>query len=75
MSYQELKMIMRAKSSLAKGLVNLLKDDTERIYIDADDFDIFSLSEDVREAKRTAQHLIDTLTDIERSIRVAKRDA
>lgn len=75
MTYQELKMVMRAKSSLAKGLVNLLKDDTERIYIDADDFDIFSLSEDVREAKRTAQHLIDTLTDIERSIRVAKRDA
>ena len=75
MMHQEFKMVMRSKASLAKGLVNLLKDDTEQIYIDVDDFDIFGLSEDVREAKRTAQHLIDTLTDIERSIRIAKRDA
>lgn len=75
MTYQELKMIMRSKANLAKGLVNLLKDDTEQMCIDADDFNIFGLGESIREAKLTAQHLIDTVSDLERDIRRIKRDA
>lgn len=75
MTYQEMKMIMRSKSNLAKGLVNLLKDDTEHMCVAADDFDIFVLNESIREAKLTAQHLIDTITDLERDVRIAKRDA
>ena len=75
MTYQEIKMVMRSKASLAKGLVNLLKDDTDQIYIDIDDFDIFSLGESLRDAKRTAQQIVDTVNDIERDLRTAKRDA
>lgn len=75
MEYQELKMIMRAKARLANGLVNLLKDDTRQMCIDVDDFDMFSLGEAIREAKRTSQNLLETVNDLERDLRMAKRDA
>jgi hypothetical protein len=75
MNHNDLKMTMRSKARLAKGLVNLLIDDTKQMCIDVDDFDMFSLAEAIREAKRTSQNLIDTINDIERDIRVAKRDA
>lgn len=74
MTYQELKTIMRSKARLANGLVNLLKDDTEQMCVDTDDFDMFSLGEAIREAKRTSQNLIDTINDLERDLRMAKRD-
>jgi hypothetical protein len=74
MDYQELTLIMRAKARLSSGLVNLLKDDTEQICIDVDDLDMFSLSEALREAKRTTQNLMDTINDLERDMRLLKRD-
>lgn len=73
--YRELKMIMRGKARLAKGLVNLLKDDTELIYGDVNDFDMARLEEDIREAKRTTQQLTDVITDIEHYLFLAKKDA
>lgn len=75
MTHQEFKMIMRSKARLAHGLVNLLKDDTHQICIDVDDFDMFSLGEALREAKRTTQNLLDTVNELERDLRVIKRDA
>lgn len=74
MEYQELKMVMRAKARLANGLVNLLKDDTEQMCVDVDDFDMFSLGEAIREAKRTSQNLLDTVNDLERYLRAVKRE-
>jgi hypothetical protein len=75
MNHQEIKMTMRNKARLANGLVNLLKDDTEQMCIDVDDFDMFSLGEAIREAKRTSQNLLDVITDLERDLRNVKRDA
>lgn len=75
MNYQEMKMIMRSKARLASGLVNLLKDDTQQMCIDVDDFDMFSLGEAIREAKRTSQNLLDTINELERDLRLVKRDA
>lgn len=74
MTYQELKMIMRSKARLANGLVNLLKDDTEQMCVDVDDFDMYSLGEAIREAKRTSQNLLDTINELERDLRLVKRD-
>lgn len=75
MTHQELKMIMRSKARLAAGLVNLLKDDAQQMCIDVDDFDMFSLGEAIREAKRTSQNLLDTINELERGLEFAKRDA
>lgn len=74
MNYQEIKMVMRAKARLARGLVNLLIDDTEQMCVDVDDFDLFSLEEAIGEAKRTTQNLLDTVRELERDLRLAKRD-
>jgi PHD/YefM family antitoxin component YafN of YafNO toxin-antitoxin module len=74
MEYQELKMNMRSKARLASGLVILLKDDTEQMCIDVDDFDMFSLGEAIREAKRTSQNLLDTVNELERDLRMVKRE-
>ena len=74
MTYQELKMVMRSKARLANGLVNLIKDDTEQMCVDVDDFDMFSLGEAIREAKRTTQNLLDTINDLERDLRSVKRE-
>lgn len=65
MTQQELKAIMRGKARLARGLVNLLDYDAERMYADIDDLSVERLEETIRETKRTIQQLMDTTTDIE----------
>ena len=74
MDYKELKMLMRGKARLARGLVNLLKDDTEQIYDDVNVFDVISLEETIRDTKRTTQQLLDATTDLEYYLYLAKQD-
>lgn len=75
MDYKEMKMVMRGKARLARGLVNLLKDDTEQIYNDVNVFDVISLEEAIQDTKRTTQQLLDATTDLEYYLCLAKRDA
>lgn len=75
MDYKELKMVMRSKARLTKGLVNLLKDDTEQIYTDVTKFDALGLEETVRETKQTIQQLNDAITDLEYYLYLVKHDA
>lgn len=75
MDYKELKMLMRGKARLARGLVNLLKDDTEQIYNDVNVFDVISLEEALQDTKRTTQQLQDTITDLEYYLYLAKKDS
>lgn len=75
MDYKELKMLMRGKARLARGLVNLLKDDTEQIYNDVNVFDVISLEEAILDTKRTVQQLQDATTDLEYYLYLAKKDA
>lgn len=65
MTQQELKAIMRGKARLARGLVNLLEYDAERLYTDIDELNVARLEESIRETKRTIQQLMDATTDIE----------
>lgn len=74
MDYKELKILMRGKARLARGLVNLLKDDTEQMYNDVNIFDIISLEEAVSDTKRTAQQLMDATIDLEYYLLLAKQD-
>ena len=74
MDYKELTILMRGKARLARGLVNLLKDDTEQIYNDVNIFDVISLEEAIRDTKRTAQQLLDATTDLEYYLLLAKQD-
>ena len=74
MKYLELKIVMRSKAKLANGLVNLLKEDTKQMCVDVEDFDMFSLNEAIKEAKRTSQNLVDTINDLEHDLRIARQD-
>ena len=74
MDQRELKMVMRGKARLARGLVNLLKDDTEQIYNDVNVFDVISLEEAINDTKRTTQQLMDAVTDLEYYLYLAKKD-
>lgn len=74
MDYKELKMLMRGKARLARGLVNLLKDDTEQIYNDVNMFDVISLEEAIMDTKRTTQQLMDATTDLEYYLYLAKKE-
>lgn len=65
MTRQELKSIMRGKARLARGLVNLLDYDAERMYDDIDNLNHERLEETIRETKRTIEQLLDVTTDIE----------
>jgi hypothetical protein len=75
MDMQELKLVMRGKARLSRGLVNLLKDDTEQIYNDVNTFDMISLEEAIGDTKRTTQQLLDAITDLEYYLYLAKKDA
>ncbi len=75
MDYKELKMVMRGKARLAKGLVNLLRDDTEQLYDDVNAFDVISLEDTIRDTKRTTQQLMDATTELEYYLYLAKQDA
>lgn len=75
MNHQELKLVMRGKARLARGLVNLLRDDTEQIYNDVNVFDVISLEEAIQDTKRTTQQLMDAATDLEYYLYLAKKDA
>ena len=75
MDSRELKMLMRAKTRLVRGLSNLLKDDAEQLSDDMNSFDIFRMEETVTDAKRTAQQMIDAMTELEYYLYLAKKDA
>ena len=73
MTHQELKAIMRGKARLARGLVNLLEYDAERLYTDIDELNVPRLEESIKETKRTIQQLMDVATDVEYCLCAVKR--
>lgn len=74
MNYRDNKMAMRGNARLIKGLVNLLLDDVKQIHADVDGYDLISLEEAIREAKRTTQRLNDSIIDLEHCLYQAKQD-
>jgi hypothetical protein len=75
MNNKELKIIARSKARLAKGFVNLLKDDVDQIWNDINVFDMVSLEETISDTKRTAQQLMNIATELEYYHYLLKEDA
>lgn len=61
----DIKIQMKARAALCKGLLNVLKDDIEMVYKDADTCNMFMISESINESKDTLQKILDCLTEIE----------
>lgn len=68
------KINVRAKVRLLRGLTNILKDDIERIQRDAEDYDIVSLQESVRDASHTLQWLLDNAVELDYELYLHKRN-
>lgn len=75
MNDKEIKIVARSKARLAKGLVNLLKDDVEQIWNDINAFDMVGLEETISDTKRTAQQLMNIATELEYYHYILKEDA
>ena len=61
----DIKLDMKRKAQMIRGLVNLLKDDADYICADANDFDLIGLGESIPEVKDTIQILIDNVMELE----------
>lgn len=70
----ELKMIIKARARLARGLVNLLKDDVDTINIDADNFDLFNIGGSIKEAKSTLTKMLENFDELEQTIYLSKKE-
>lgn len=75
MDSRELKMLMRGKARLVRGLSNLLKDDAEQLSDDVNNFDVFRMEETINDMKRTTQQVLDAATELEYYLYLAKKDA
>lgn len=63
---------IRARARLSRGLVHILKDDIEMLNIDADDFNLFTISESIKETKNTLKDIMDNINELELAVAVAK---
>ena len=71
----KIKMDIRKRARLTRGLLNLLKDDIDCICIDADTYDLFTINESINEAKDTIQKIIDSVMELEYMVYQAKEPA
>ena len=69
----EVKLEMRKKANLIRGLVNILQDDAIYICADVNDFDLVGLGVSIEETKDTIQRLIDRIAELEYSVYLSKQ--
>lgn len=56
---------IKARARLSRGLVNILKDDIDMLNIDADDFNIYTINESIKEARDTLNDMMVNLDELE----------
>ena len=56
---------IKARARLSRGLVNILKDDIDMLNIDADDFNIYTINESIKEARDTLNDMMENLDELE----------
>lgn len=56
---------IKARARLSRGLVNILKDDIDMLNIDADDFNIYTINESIKEARDTLNDMMTNLDELE----------
>ena len=63
---------IKARAKLSRGLVNILKDDVEMLIVDADDFNLFTIGESIKEMRDTLQDIMENLNELEYAVIIAK---
>ena len=58
-------MELKIRARLARGLLNVLKDDVDVIQLDVDNYDLISLETSIHETRETLQKIADNLKELE----------
>ena len=59
---------IKARARLAKGLINILKDDIEMLNVDADNLNLFSIEESIKETKDTLADIMENINEMEYAV-------
>lgn len=70
----DVKRDMRSRARLLRGLANVMQLDSDYIWTDANNFEMLSLSESLKEAKMTLEQMTDCLTELEYLLYLIKRE-
>lgn len=71
----ELKIDIRKRARLTRGLLNLLRDDIQCICDDADTNDLLLINESIKEAKDTIQKMTDSIIELEYAVYMVKESS
>lgn len=61
----ELRLKMKKHSRVARGLLNILRDDIDLIRIDTEEYNLLSLDDSIKEARDTLRRLTDCMEALE----------
>lgn len=56
---------IKARARLSRGLVNILKEDIDMLNIDADDFNLFTIGESIKEVRDTINDILANIDELE----------
>lgn len=66
--YMFIRNEIKARARLARGLLNILKDDIDMLNMDADNLNLISIEESIRETKDTLHDIMDDINELEYAV-------
>lgn len=66
--YMFIKNEIKARARLTRGLINILKDDVDMLNIDADNLNLISIEESIKETKDTLHDIMDNINEMEYAV-------
>lgn len=66
--YMFIRNEIKARARLTRGLLNILKDDIDMLNIDADNLNLVSIEESIKETKDTLCDIMDNINEMEYAV-------
>lgn len=66
--YMFIKNEIKARARLTRGLLSILKDDVDMLNIDADNLNLISIEDSIKETKDTLCDIMDNVNEIEYAV-------
>lgn len=66
--YMFIRNEIKARARLTRGLINILKDDVDMLNIDADNLNLISIEESIKETKDTLHDIMDNINEMEYAV-------
>ena len=70
----DIKKEMKERARLARGLTNALGYDIDNVFMDVTEYDIFCMTESIRETQDTLHKLTENINELEHLLNIIKRD-